>query len=563
MPRLNEHDITLLDAARAFQAEYDGLRSSRVIAAYLKLRNRFSKQPYEPLELEAKWPPEKAWMRLRAKENTSNQHFFEHRTQHTNLLDASDGCAYYADAPRPRVGIITDEFMYDYYDGPLDLTYLYPDSYQDAIDNGALDFVLYVTCWHGRHDQVDTYYGNDPAGHERISTVLSYARAAGLPVAFQSIEDPPSYHAYLDLARQADYVFTSCEEKIPEYVRDLGHDRVFCCKFGVNPELNNPVGTGVRERLGNAHLRNSVLFAGSWYNEYPERCADTELIFDALIETGRNLIIFDRRWPVDWAGVFPEKYWHYVVPGINHKELQDVTKLFDFAVNMNSVKDSRTMCAMRTYELQAMGVLGIANDALALREQFPELSRVTRKEDVRTFFDNMDDTRMLRLQREGIRRIMSEHTVYDRLNLMFQQMGMSFRFPTQTVALVIDETDVTGSEHAERLAGAVPNARVVRASDCAADAQVSGAEPKPLFAVRISGNDGMTPETLQDAVNAFKYTNADFGRTCAPSAPERFSFCKEAPGADAVYNLRRWTLADVATNAAGSAAARGFVIPRG
>lgn len=563
MPHMNEHDITLLDAARAFQAEYDGLRSSRVIAAYLKLRNRFSKQPYEPLTLDADYPSEKAWMRLRSKENAGNQHFYEHRVEYLDRLEKSDGCAYYADVPRPRVGIITDEFMYDYYDGPLDLTYLYPDSYQDALDSGRLDFVLYVTCWHGRHDQVDTYYGNDPAGHERISAVFAAAHASGLPVVFQSIEDPPSYHAYLDLARQADYVFTSCEEKIPEYVRDLGHDRVFSCKFGVNPELNNPVGTGIRERLGNAHLRNSVLFAGSWYDEYPDRCVDTELIFDALVETGRNLIVFDRRWPVDWAGIFPEKYWHYVLPGINHKELQGVTKLFDFAVSMNSVKDSRTMCAMRTYELQAMGVLGIANDALALREQFPELARITRAEDVRAFFDGMDDARMLRLQREGIRRIMSEHTVYDRLNLMFEQMGMNFRFPAQTVALVIDETDVAGSERAERLAEAVPNTRVVRASDCAADARVSGAEPKPLLAVRVSGNDGMTPETLQDAVNAFKYTNADFVRTCAANAPERFSYCEEAPGADAVYNLRRWTLANVAANAAGSAAARGFVVPRG
>ena len=69
MPHMNEHDITLLDAARAFQAEYDGLRSSRVIAAYLKLRNRFSKQPYEPLALEADYPSEKVWMRLRSKEN--------------------------------------------------------------------------------------------------------------------------------------------------------------------------------------------------------------------------------------------------------------------------------------------------------------------------------------------------------------------------------------------------------------------------------------------------------------------------------------------------------------
>lgn len=543
MPSINENETSLLDVARAFKAEYDGLRSSRAIALYLKARNRFSKKPYTPLELAAEWPQEKTWMRLKSKENAGNWFFYDHRQEFVSHLPESNGCAYYAGARRPRVGIITDEFMFDYYDGPLDLTYLYPDSYQEAIDDGNLDFVLYVTCWHGRHDQVDTYYSNDPEGHERISAVFDAARQAGLPIVFQSIEDPPSYELYLDLARQADYVFTSCEEKIPDYLRDLGHDRVFSCKFGVNPLLNNPVGIGIRSHLKNEHLRNSVLFAGSWYNEYPERCADTELIFDTLLSLGRNLMVFDRRWPVDLTigGMFPEKYWYYVLPGLNHKELQAVTKLFDFAVSLNSVKDSRTMCAMRTYELQAAGVIGIANDALALKAQFPELVRAKTAEDVRTFLNDMDSQAVQRAQLEGIRRIMRDHTVYDRLNQMFSQMDMDFTFPTAAVALLANPNDAHAWKRAQSLDATLPSAKAVcldnlaQAKDCS-------------FAVVLSGASGMDAPAVEDAVNAFKYVDTAFVRICALNAPERFSYVQESMAdlQECVYNLRTVSLEDIA-----------------
>lgn len=563
MSCINENETSLLDVARAFKAEYDGLRNSRAIALYLKARNRFSKKPYTPLELASEHPQEKTWMRLKSKENVGNWHFFDHRQEFLDRLPESNGCAYYADARRPRVGIITDEFMFDYYDGPLDLTYLYPDSYQEAINDGSLDFVLYVTCWHGRHDQVDTYYSNNPEGHERISAVFAAARQAGLPVVFQSIEDPPSYELYLDLAQQADYVFTSCEEKIPDYMQDLGHDRVFSCRFGVNPLLNNPVGIGIRSRLKNEHLHNSVLFAGSWYDEYPERCADTELIFDALLSLGRNLMVFDRRWPVDLTigGMFPEKYWHYVLPGLNHKELQAITKLFDFAVSLNSVKDSRTMCAMRTYELQAAGVIGIANDALALKAQFPELVRAKTAEDVQAFLDSMDAQAVQRVQLEGIRRIMREHTVYNRLNQMFSQMGMDFAFPAANVALIANPNDAPAWKRAQSLKEALPNAKAVRldkieqAKDCS-------------FAAVLSGESGMDAPALEDAVNAFKYVDTAFVRTCAPNAPERFSYVQEDGSArkERVYNLRTASLEDIATalcsrDEAFDKAQEGFAVP--
>lgn len=526
---LPEQDLSLLDVARAYQSEYDAFRSSRSIEWVLSVRSKLGKAPYEPLGIERAFPPEKMWMRLAAKENRINRHFREHWASWAAQIPESHESAYYGSAPRPRVGIITDAFTYEYYEGALDLHYLYPDTFRQTIDENDLDFVLYVTCWHGRHDQEDYYYTNDEAGHARIRPALAYAREVGLPVVFQSIEDPPSYQDYLDLARMADFVFTSCAEKIDDYKKDLGHDRVFASKFGVNPLLNNPVGMGMRHIVTRNALENSVLFAGSWYPQFAERCADTQLIFDALIKEGKNLVIADRRWPLDWGACFPEAYWHYLVPNFQHRELQAATKLFDFAINLNSVKDSSTMCAMRTYELQAMGVIGIANDAQAVREQYPDLPRIANEEDLFHLFDDMDTARLFAMQRAGIRRVMSGDTVYDRLNLMFEQMGLDFRYPEHEIALLVGQEDAQAQHAASLLSKSIPHAKVILADKEAAYAAAQSSECR--FALRVSGENPPTATFVADALNAFKYTDATFVGECSPESKARYSFVDALPAA--------------------------------
>lgn len=563
MRTVNEHD-GLLHIAQSFAAEYDGLRNSRAISWYLKVRNKLSSSPYEPLALESDFPHNKAWMRLKAAENPLNQEFVEHRADYQARLTETNGSGYFASTARPRVGIITDEFMFDYYEDALDLTYLYPDTYQQAIDEGDLDFVLYVTCWIGRYESGEPYYRNDPEGHERIARVLQYAKDAGLPVVFQSIEDPPSYHEYLDLARMADVVFTSCEEKIPNYVRDLGHDRVFASLFGVNPILNNPVGIGLRARLHSACLRSTVLFAGTWYNVHEQRCKDTRTVFDAILQAGKNLAIVDRRWPVDWGDNFPEKYWHYLMPAMGHKDLQRATKLFDFAVNMNTVTDSCTMCAMRTYELQAAGVIGLSNDALALKTQYPELMRITSPEDAERYFDELTRPSMLEQQFAGIRRVMSHATVYQRLNAMFDQMGFDFRFSPRRVAIVVAEDDADAQGAARRQSvfdDAAQDAFPISVFDIVPFGSPEIAQYD--FALVLAGGDW--PSALaEDLRNAFLYTDCDYATATDASDPQRFEY-REGPAACAgtMFNLARvpWDSIARAHAEDGEIGQLGFLVP--
>lgn len=562
MRTVSEHD-GLLHIAQSFAAEYDGLRSSRAISWYLTLRNKLSKSPYEPLVLESDYPHNKAWMRLKAAENPLNREFVEHRAEYQARLAKTNGSSYFANEAQPRVGIITDEFMFDYYEDALDLTYLYPDTYKQTIDEGGLDFVLYVTCWIGRYESDKPYYGNDPRGHERIVSVLQYAKDAGVPIVFQSIEDPPSYHEYLDLARMADIVFTSCEEKIPDYQRDLGHDRVFVSLFGINPLLNNPVGIGLRARLHSACLRSTVFFAGTWYNVHQQRCADTRTIFDAVLQAGKNLAIADRRWPIEGGDNFPEQYWHYLIPSMEHKDLQQATKLFDFAINMNTVTNSRSMCAMRTYELQAAGVIGLANDALALKVQYPELMRITSSEDAERYFDELTRASMLEQQLAGIRRVMSHATVYQRLNAMFGNMGFSFRFSPRRIAIVIEkgDADALNAANCQSVFDGVRDSAPLSRFNIVPFGSPEIAQYD--FALMLTG--GNWPRTLvEDLRNAFLYTDCDYATAIDAFDQQRFEYREgPAPCTGTMFNLARvpWDSIAKAHSKHDSIGKQGFLVP--
>ena len=61
----------------------------------------------------------------------------------------SNGIAYYKRIPL-NIAIVTDEFMFNYYNGAFEnLYYVNPDNYKLVFDNHKIDAFLYVSCWSG------------------------------------------------------------------------------------------------------------------------------------------------------------------------------------------------------------------------------------------------------------------------------------------------------------------------------------------------------------------------------------------------------------------------------
>ncbi|MHA2789457.1 glycosyltransferase [Corynebacterium sp. S7] len=152
---------------------------------------------------------------------------------------------------------------------------------------------------------------------------------------------------------------------IERYKSELGHEQVYYGEYGANPVINNPIGSF-------RHNLNKAFFAGSYPERYPERCADMNLIFSAIPETAKNLVILDRNFESQDFG-FPAEVQSSILGPVPHGVLQKMHRLFRWSLNFNSIKDSPTMCAMRVYELQAQGKPIISNYARSVFNKFPAI----------------------------------------------------------------------------------------------------------------------------------------------------------------------------------------------
>lgn len=432
-----------------YKNAYEALFSLRGIKAWLKVRKMMGK-PYDIItekigetkleEKEKKKVIENKNIIIKAKDKRKryeelslNKKFYESIEEITKKIKESNGSGYYKKGDF-RVGIITDEFMFNYYKDSLNLTYISPDNYKDIIDNKEIEFLLFVSCWHGMYGRED--YSGD-AKRTVIVEIFEYAKANGIPVVFQTIEDPTNYNLFFKVANAADYIFTSDMSMIDKYKKETGNENVFYLGYGINPQFHNPIGSFLRRRIYDYNYK--VFFAGSWTDRYPNRCKDIEMLFDGVINSKRyELIVADRNMDID-GYAYPEKYAKYLMPPIRHDLLQKVHKLFDFTLNINTITDSPTMCAMRVYEVQALGSLLISNYSLASSNTFPGIFNIILPEEVNKILNGYSKENIIAMELNGIRDVFSNYTVYDRLNYIFEKIGIRYRYKDKTVFVLYDK----------------------------------------------------------------------------------------------------------------------------
>lgn len=368
------------------------------------------------------------------------QQNFELYENFANLIEKiseSNGSSYYKKADL-TIGIITDEFMYNYYKDSAHFLAIGHDNYKELVDNAGLDLLMYVSCWRGMYN--NDWYGDEL--HGEIPGVIRYANDRNITTIFQTIEDPTNYERYLPIAKECDYIFTTDKDCIPKYKVDTGNCNVFLLEYGVNPAFHNPIGMRKKyeESMQSKYDRSSVFFAGSWMDRYKNRCRDITLIFNGVLDSGTNLVVADRNVEVKLPGYkFPKRFRPFVIPAIDHTALQKVHKLFDFNVNINTVQDSSTMCAMRVYELQALGCLMLSNYSLAVSEIFPGLFMINNREEVGEILKKYSEIDLYQMQVENLRDVMTDKTVFDRLNYIFEKCGVNYVFPEQSVIVLCEE----------------------------------------------------------------------------------------------------------------------------
>ena len=271
-----------------------------------------------------------------------------------------------------RTAFICDEMTWIDLAPQCESIYLWPDSWREQMESFQPELFFCEAAWSGIPPMEGCWrgriYRNRSVRFENrriLLDILRYCREHKIPTVFWNKEDPvigsETRYDFVDTAVLFDYVLTTAEESVPVY-RELGCKHVSVLPFMVNTAVYYPDDAVPKEK-------GRVLFAGSWYADFPQRCKDTADLFDYVLKKGYQLDIYDRHSETGESRFrFPERYAPYLHPAIPTDQVADLMRRYEWAINVNTVIDSSTMFSRRALYLAACGVGVISNPSSGLAE---------------------------------------------------------------------------------------------------------------------------------------------------------------------------------------------------
>ena len=429
------------------------------------------------------------------REQVADLDYFERIKPLLDKIPESNGSRYYQKSSI-RVGIIADEFLYQSYKDVANFFPITIANYQEY--QNKIDILLVVSAWRGLDGSWVGLANEKSTKRKELYKIINFYKKNNVKTVFYSKEDPVNYEKFIGIAKKCDYVFTTAEEKVESYKTACKHDNVFVLEFGVNPLYHNPIGTRMNKK------DSGVFFAGSWLNKYQDRQKETIEIFEGVISGNRKLKIIDRNFYLNKVNYFfPQEYLEYISPSIEHEYLQKVHKLYDWAINLNSVKFSETMFANRIYELQAIGNIIISNYSVGVNDKFPNVFIVNDRHEVRDILNGFSDEEVYKHQAQGIRNVMSSHTTFERFDELLRKIGMgkhNFSRKVLVVANSINENIVQDF-----------NNQTYPEKDLIAEEELNESLKSQYDIIAFFNSEYQYHEFyLEDMINAFKYTDSDF-----------------------------------------------------
>lgn len=423
--------------------------------------------------------------------------------QQASELPHAVGQNWYSER-KTRVGIIADEFLYESLKIAADFVPLTPTNFRDKISE--VDCVLIVSAWRGLKDE---WFGvaqkKSPKRALLESELIPLARSLDTPVIFYSKEDPPNYKNFLSIAQLADAVFTSAEEMIPRYQKDIGEAiPIEAIRFGVNFEVHNPLGCM-------RHNGREIVFAGSWLrHKYPERAEAAAKIFDGIKQSDLPFYLVDRNLELDARKVkkqerymFPDEYVPNLHRPIAHHELQRIQKLLPVAVNLNSVTDSQTMFANRVVELLAMGTLVLSNYSAGVNTLYPMVTILDSTIDTKHFLQRLTPDYLKLCQVEGIREVFLSDTAFERVDQLLSSVGIQAPGNIHKIYVVAESEDQF-EDFARSQINDHPLQYVAQGEEDSLVGSAGGDIVLTLSKLSVAG-----PNIVDDIICAYRYSSPD------------------------------------------------------
>lgn len=329
-----------------------------------------------------------------------------------------------------RVAVVLDDFS------RLALAYEWqqvvvgPADWRAVLEADPVDLLFVESAWHGNGDAWEYHLAGPSAPRAALVELVAWCRSRGIPTVFWNKEDPTHYGDFLATARLFDHVFTTDADRLPDYRRDLGHDRVGVLPFAAQPALHNPV------RHGGGHAERDIAFAGTYFHHrHADRRRQLDLLLGAALRAGAGgrlatgLEIFSRQLGGDERYQFPEPYASRVVGSLSYAEMLTAYRAYKVFLNVNTVVGSPTMCARRVFEVAASGTPVVSTPSRAIGAVFApdEVAQVSVPDDAEWLLRALTRNGELRdrMAQRAQRRIWAGHTCSHRVDEVLRAAGLA------------------------------------------------------------------------------------------------------------------------------------------
>ena len=359
--------------------------------------------------------------------------------------------------PGLRVGVILDDFSRMAFAPEWDQVVLRPSSWRQQVADG-LDLLFVESAWHGNSDAWQYALTGPSAPRADLVELLAWCRDAGVPTVFWNKEDPSHYAEFLDTARLFDHVRTTDSDRVPDYRRDLGHDRVGVLPFAAQPAIHNPV----RPTVG--HQARDIAFAGMYFaHRHPQRRAQMDLLLGAAARvSGRmpyGLEIFSRYLGGDERYQFPGELGDRVVGSLTYAQMLTAYRAYKVFLNVNSVVGSPSMCARRIFEITACGTPVVSTPSAAIDRFFPsdEVPQVRDAQEAEWTLRALVGSPELRdrMVHSAQRRIWASHTYTHRVDEVLGAVGLEHdQLRPRSVSALVSSNRPGQLEHVVRTVAA-------------------------------------------------------------------------------------------------------------
>lgn len=308
-----------------------------------------------------------------------------------------------------KIATVVDEFTYTCLSYEADVLQLEFESYHTQIEEFQPDLVFIESAWLGKQK---SWRGLMSIIGQQIFELIRFCRRNHTLVVFWNKEDPIHFDHFIALAKMVDIIFTTDIDCISRYKHILGHNNIFLLPFAAQPKMHNPI-----EKY---NRKNAFCFAGAYYVQHRERQVD----FDYLLAISHKYLpieIYDRNYKSQdpYNIPFPDIYLPYVVGNLKFDDIDKAYKGYRFAINVNTVKTSRTMFSRRIFELMASNTLILSNFSVGIQYTFNDKwcssdDKLHLEKYISLLVSKPVLYRKLRLH--YLREVMTKHTYANRIN---------------------------------------------------------------------------------------------------------------------------------------------------